>query len=1132
MPEIENKDKIKLPSSNLFPVVGVGASAGGLEAFKRLLKSIPEDSGMAFILVQHLEPTHESILTEILQKATKIPVLEITNNARVEPDHIYIIPSNRLLTATDGILQLSPRLPKNEKNMPIDVFFTSLAEVHQSHAIGVVLSGTATDGTLGLKAIKDHGGITFAQEQNSAAFAGMPQSAIDAEVVDFILTPEEIPQQLAGLYQTFRDGLASEGTDGEQKKEDAFRQLLLLIRTRMGVDFSYYKQTTIRRRILRRMGINKIEQITDYLVFCKENKAEQDILYQDLLIPVTDFFRDAKAYEVLSQTIFPLLLKNRQANNTLRIWVAGCSTGEEPYSIAMCLQEYLEQGTEDTNIQIFATDLAEKSIAKARSGIYSKKEVTGISKHQLEKYFSGINGNFQINKKIRDMCIFARHNFLKDPPFAKVDLVSCRNVLIYMESFLQKKALTTFHYALNKNGFLWLGKSETTAPASDFFSVFDNRDKIYARKTVPEKFTRVIKDPVVADVNGLRNLPVLSGNTDDFQKSADEFLLSRYTPAAVVINDKMDIVQFRGSTGTWLEAPAGRPSLNVLKMAREGLAFELRNLLHYVKERQSVLAKQNIPFLFMGKEQFVSLEITPLPNTIEPHYLILFKNPSISPIAGADNTAINTKTEASELIIGEKLIIENLRKELIQVREDMKNITEDQEASNEELQSANEELLSGSEELQSLNEELETSKEEIQSTNEELSVLNQELLDRNEQLNLSRIFAESIVATIREPLIILDKNIRVRSANKSFYAKFNAREEDTNGKSLFDLGDREWNTPLLRDIFTNIIWDEKRITDIEITNVFKFIGERTFLLNASQIFRQDNPEQLILLAIEDITEAKRLELEREAFTHELEKNVSERTTELKDSNVLLKHSNENLQQFAIITSHDLQEPLRKIRTFANILTERHSNDISEEAKSLLLKISLSAGRMSVLIRDVLHFSKLLDSKNAFEKVDLTTLLQRVISEFDLQITEKNAIVHYDTLPVIDAIPLQMIQLFSNLLSNALKFVKPSVPPVIQITSRRLPAQEVKKFPALKDNTAYCEIIFTDNGIGFDEQFSEQMFQIFQRLNSREQFEGTGIGLALCKGVVSNHHGEIYADYLAVEGTRFHIILPFEQKAKN
>ena len=1130
MSELQNKDKTKLLSSNLFPVVGVGASAGGLEAFKRLIKAIPEDSGMAYILVQHLEPTHESILVDLLQRVTNIPVHEITNNVRVKPDQIYIIPSNKLLTATDGVLQLSPRPPKNEKNMPIDVFFTSLAEVHLSNAIGVVLSGTATDGTLGLKAIKDHGGITFAQEQQSAAFDGMPQSAIDAEVVDFILTPEEISLQLARLNKTFKSSLGTDKDDLELTKltnEDAFRQLLSLIRIQKKVDFTYYKQTTIRRRIVRRMGLNKIDNISDYLTYFKENKTEQDILYQDLLIPVTEFFRDPKTYELLCETIFPLLLREREERDSFRIWIAGCSTGEEPYSIAMCLYEYLGDKAVDTKIQIFATDVSDKAITKARTGIYTKREVAGLSANRLQNYFTKVNGSFQINKFIRDICVFACHNFLKDPPFAKMDLISCRNVLIYMESILQKKALTTFHYALKENGYLLLGKSETTGPAADLFTAFGKNAKIYSRKSVAAKYFHVVADPNEKAVKGKVHSLGKEVGRDDFQKSADDILLSKYTPPGVLVNEQLDIVQFRGSTGVWLEPSPGKPSMNVLKMAREGLAFELRNALHKVKESNKPLVKENIPIQFMGKQQLVTIEVIPLVNTVEPHFLILFKDTLFS--SGlTDRVQGDSQPLAPEILKSlESEHIKRLENELTQVREDMRHITEDQEAVNEELQSANEELLSGSEELQSLNEELETSKEEIQSTNEELTTLNQELFDRNEQLNLSRIYSESIVATIREPLIILDRNMRVKTANRSYYNKFNTTEEETEGELFHRLENGQWDILPLRSILENILSGENKVIDFEIKQTFSFMGERTMLLNASRIFRKDNAEQLILLAIEDVTEVRKLEADRKTFTQELERRVDERTASLKDANISLKHSNENLEQFATIASHDLQEPLRKIRTFANLLNLRHSNEIAGEAKELLDKISVSAGRMGALIKDVLNFSKILDSESVYEKTDLDVILKNVIGDFDLLITQKKAVINHDPLPVIDAIPLQINQLFYNLLSNALKFSKNDVSPVINITSGMLPAEEVKKHPTLISEFSYYEIIFRDNGIGFDQEFAEQMFLIFQRLNSQEHFEGTGIGLALCKRIVINHHGEIYAE-AKEEETKFHIILPLSQ----
>ena len=1111
MAESQNKDKIKERSANLFPVVGVGASAGGLEAFKRLIGSIPERSGVAYILVQHLEPTHESLLVDILQKVTRVPVQEITNNVRVEPDRIYVIPSNKLLTANDGRLELSSRRPRNEKNMPIDVFFTSLSEVHQSHAIGVVLSGTATDGTLGLKAIKDHGGFTFAQEQQSAAFDSMPQSAIDADVVDFILTPEEIPLQVSKLLETLRNGLAVDKEDTKSVKEDAFRQLIALLRIRKRIDFTYYKQTTIRRRIIRRMGLNKMENIADYLSYCRENMVEQDLLYQDLLIPVTGFFRDPGTYEVVCESVFPDLLKDKDDFSPLRIWIAGCSTGEEPYSMAICLSEYLGEKLADYKIQIFATDISEKSVSKARSGIYSKRDMGGLSADRVEKHFTKVNGSFHINKSIRDMCVFACHNFLKDPPFAKMSFVSCRNVLIYMETFLQKRALTTFHYALNENGYLLLGHSETTAPASELFTPYGKSEKIFTRKSVPGKLLHPSSDKKESkskdNVFAVKKEP----GRDDFQRSADEMVIAKYSPPGVVVNEEMEIVQIRGMTGDWLEPSPGKPSLNVLKMVRQGLAFELRNALHKAKADNQPAVKEGIPLLTREKQQLVTIEVIPLLNTVERYYLVLFRNTSAGDAKEVSPGEMAGDSGSRD--IAESPRIRQLELELAQLREDMRSITEDQEAVNEELQSANEELLSGSEELQSLNEELETSKEEIQSTNEELTTLNQELFDRNAQLNAARLYSESIVATIREPLIILDKDMKVKTANRAYYKKFMTSEEETEEKYFYHLGNGQWDIPSLRSALENSLAAEGRVTDVEIRHRFEDIGERTLFVNACRIAAKESTELLILVAIEDVTDARIREADLVSFSRELENKVAERTISLQMANASLKRSNDSLEQFATIASHDLQEPLRKIRTFSALLQERHGKAIGAEAEQLIGKISVAAERMSGLIHGVLNFSKVLDA-SVFERVDLNRILQNVMGDFDLQIEQKKAIITHDRLPVISAVPLQMNQLFYNLLGNALKFSKPGVSPVIHIS--------------YIDRTSYCEIIFQDNGIGIDKKFAEQVFLIFQRLNARERFEGTGIGLALCKKIVLGHRGEIYMTSAEGGGARFHVILPFDQ----
>lgn len=616
----------EIVSDNLFPVIGIGASAGGLEAFKKFIAAIPEHSGMAYILVQHLHPEYNSALSEILQRETPVPVNEITDNVQVQPNNIYIIPANKMLVATGKVLKLSPRPTKDYKSKPIDMFFSSLAEIHQSHAIGIVLSGTGVDGTLGLRNIKNEGGITFAQDLDSAAYDAMPQNAINAEVVDFILAPEKMPQQLLELNRTYSTiPVNIEATPDQLPEEESFKKILALLRIRKGIDFTYYKQTTIRRRILRRMVINKMEKYADYLEYLKQSKPEPDILFQDMLIPVTTFFREPKTFEYLCETVLPEITKNKSSVNPLRIWIAGCSTGEEAYSMGMCLHEYLSDKISAIKIQIFATDVSEKVIAKARVGLYNKSELVDVSSHRIKQFFNKIDGHYQIKKTIRDMCVFAAHNFLKDAPFAKIDLISCRNVLIYMEPFLQKKAFITFHYALNDKGYLLLGKSESTGSSSELFLTVGKKEKLYTKKSIPRQtmshaYER--REETLKDMDyGLRSN---ERKKDDFQKNADEIMLSRYSPPGVIVNEQYDIVQFRGSTRDFLEPAAGKASLSVLKMAREGLSFELRNALHKSKASGEVVIKEGIP-IDNGK-RLATLEVIPLLNTIDLHFLILFKD--------------------------------------------------------------------------------------------------------------------------------------------------------------------------------------------------------------------------------------------------------------------------------------------------------------------------------------------------------------------------------------------------------------------------------------------------------------------------------------------------------------------------
>lgn len=837
------------------PVVGIGASAGGLDAVKQFLQAVPEKSGMAYVFVQHLSPKHESVLPDILKKSSKIPVHEITNDIHLEKDNLYILPSNKIVTALDGVLKLAPLDTKSNKVKIIDLFFSSLASVHQSFAVGVVLSGYSDDGTIGLQAIKAYGGITFAQDGASAEIGEMPKMAISSGAVDFVLPPAKIAEYLVEINSPFPAdySLAEIANTIPRQDDDIFKQLLTVIRVRRGVDFTYYKISTIKRRIIRRMALNGIEKTADYLGFLRENIAEQDALYNDILISVTAFFRDPSGFELLCNSIFPDLMQGKSMDEPLRIWIAGCATGEEAYTMAICLHEQLGNKAHAIKVQLFATDISETAINKARSGIYRASDLEGMSASRLQQFFTRHDGYYQVNKEVRDMCVFAHHNILKDPPFSKIDLVSCRNVMIYLEPVLQKKALTTFHYSLNEKGYLMLGRSESIGVNSDQFGSFNTKEKIFRRKGVRGRFMQVTSRGGEQDFKDFDKSSQREDTRKDVFKLADQLILASYAPAGVLLNENFDIIQFRGATDLWLTLLPGVASLNIIKMARDGLAFEIRNLLQQAKKTNASVRKMGVVFTINGLQKYVNLDVSPIKGAAEPHYLILFENSGLQgiEIPESEGTHVQRKANAKDLRI------RSLEKEILQARADMKTVTQDQESVFEELQTANQELLSGSEELQTLNEELETSKEELLSTNEEITIVNNELLYLNEQLNNAINYTEGIINTINDPLIILDKDLKVKRATNGFYNKFQVTEKETEGKFLYELGNLQWDIPALRDLLGGILPDKNVFDNFEVSHDFPGIGQSIMNLNARKL--EKVADQLILLAINDITESRRVQ---------------------------------------------------------------------------------------------------------------------------------------------------------------------------------------------------------------------------------------------------------------------------------
>jgi two-component system, chemotaxis family, CheB/CheR fusion protein len=746
--------------------VGVGASAGGLEAFEQLLAALPSDSGMAFVLVQHLAPKHASILSELLRKSTRMPVVEVSEGMKVEANHVYVIPPNADMSIIGGTLHLSPFTLDRAHRMPIDSFLRSLAEDQQSRAIGVILSGTASDGTLGLQAIKALGGVTFAQDEGSAKYSAMPRSAMAAGNVDFILPPELIARELKRIAKHIYVFAVEDQTRSQEPgpPDEALNKIFLSLKTISRVDFSFYKHGTIKRRIMRRMFLRKIESLTDYLHYLRKNPNEVEALFNEVLINVTSFFRDPKAFEALRKVAFPQLLNHRGSNATIRIWVAGCSTGEEAYSLAITLLEYLREKAPNLQIQIFGTDVSDIMIQKARSAIYPENISMDVNAERLKRYFQKTDGGYQVTKTIRDMCVFAKQDITKDPPFSRLDMISCRNVMIYMGQVLQKRIVPLLHYALNPGGILFLGSSETIGGFSDLFVPIEKKHKIFLKKqlSVPRNFDFVPQFRSEEIPAEKREEPP---QRVDLQKIANQILLNRYVPASVVVNEKLDIVQFIGQTGRFLDPMPGDASLNLLRMVKSGLNVELRLAFERVKKEGS-LRKEGVLVKHNAQLRNVNFEIIPVKNLPqkERYYLVIFEEDMPKSIVdskmnkNAKPVGKPTKAKTSQIQIENA----RLKEELEATREYLQSIIEEQKTTNEELRSANEEIQSSNEELQSINEELETAKEELQSTNEELTTVNEELQNRNDELTLLNNDLNNLLSSVNLPIVMLGNDLRVR----------------------------------------------------------------------------------------------------------------------------------------------------------------------------------------------------------------------------------------------------------------------------------------------------------------------------------------------------------------------------------
>ncbi len=785
--ELESGEQEKqLKKSISFPIVGIGASAGGLETLNVFFSSMPPDSNIAFVIIQHLSPSHKSIMASLLEKQTQMVVREIEDGTKLLANHVYLNPPGKNVAIFNRSLHLLEPIKSSSINMPIDFFFRSLSEDQGEKAIGIILSGTASDGTLGIKAIKGEGGMAMVQQPDTAKYDGMPKSAVETGLIDFILPVEKMPDTLIRYVQHPYLELQSQIKITDVSIKNQMQKIFALIRSSTGHDFSHYKQTTISRRIERRLAVHQIKALPDYVLYLQKNPAEINVLFKDLVIGVTSFFRDPEAYKILEQDVLPNLLKEKGPDATIRIWVTACSTGEEAYSLAIILSELKDKSKNYFNIQIFATDIDPDAIAFARQGIYPENIGVDVPSERLNQFFTKKPDGFHVKKQIREMIVFSTQNVIKDPPFSRLDMVSCRNLMIYMENVLQKKIIPLFHYTLNPGGILFLGTSESIGGYMDLFGPLNSKWKIFVRKTsiVSREMDYLDKIYDTAQTNIITaekdGLPVKV----DIRAEIERTLLDAYAPAGVLINEQYEILHFVGKTDRYLTPPTGKPSFNVIDMAREDLKNKLTVTIHKsVREKNNTFCS-GVRIRYNDTFCVINISVRPLTGKQLPSGLMLITFEDIPNIEVSEE-----KTGGTGKPKKQNSALKSLEQELQSTREYLQATIEELETSNEELKSTNEELQSVNEEMQSTNEELETSKEELQSTNEELSTVNSELQNKVEEYATANDDMNNLLAATEIATIFIDTDLRIKSYTPTAAGIINLIPTDI-GRPINDLKTR------------------------------------------------------------------------------------------------------------------------------------------------------------------------------------------------------------------------------------------------------------------------------------------------------------------------------------------------------
>ncbi|MEH1842875.1 MAG: CheR family methyltransferase [Nostoc sp.] len=1081
-----------------FPVVGIAASAGGLEAFTELISYLPTDTGMSFVLIQHLSPDYESLLSEILGRVTEMVVYQAQDQMIIEPNKVYVIPPNTQMTLRNGMLHLAPRQKTSGRYMPGDTFFSSLAAEQGNKAIAIVLSGTDGDGAQGLKAVKVAGGVTFAQSQSTARFDDMPNTAVATGNVDFVLPPEAIAEKLVALSHSpfLLDPKPLTVIEQPPQPGDALTIIFALLRTRTGVDFTLYKPTTLDRRIQRRMLLYKLENLEDYAQYLQAHPNEVQALYEEILIHVTSFFRDPEAFEYLKTQVFPSISQNKSVDNPIRIWVAGCSTGEEVYTIAICLLEFFSDCASLPPIQIFATDISETAIDKARSGFYLDTQLQGISPQRRNRFFVALaSGGYQVSSTVRELCVFARHNLGSDPPFSNLDLISCRNVLIYLSDSLQEYIMSLFHYSLNLAGFLMLGSSESVKNSSDLFKSVNETLKIYARNLSLTRplFSFTTSSYPTRSIERQRRTETITVNFD-LAREVEQIISNRYAPVSVVVDNQMQILQLRGDTDLYLKLPADTTNLNVLLMAREGLTVALQTAIYQAQTQNLSVRQEQIRIEAGERSTILNLEVIPFKPataTTNPLYFLLIFEAALPAVQLSLATAQSQESEK-----------ESLEREIIQLRQALAAVTQreflvqahlqavvqEHNYLNQSLRVANEEIVSSNEELQSTNEELQTAKEEIQATNEELSTTNDELRSRNLRQNRDNSDLNNFIDSINIPIVMLTNDLIIHRFTPAARRLFNFILADV-GRPFSDIR-TNFDVPNLESMILEVL-ETLNTKEQEIQTQAGY----WYTLRIRPYRTTENQIDGVTMVFQDVDALK-----RHTATLELARQQAETANRAKD-------------EFLSNLSHELRNPLNIIQGWTQMLRTRRLDQATVTSALEIIERNVKA--QSQLINDILDTSRIVNGKLnlSTRPIDLLLVVQAAIETVQLLAEAKNIqIVSNLSSEIIVGDTERLQQVLYNLLLNAIKFTPEGGRVEVRLMSDR----------------THVQVQVSDTGQGISPDLLPYIFERFRQGDSSttKAKPGLGLGLSIAQYLVELHGGTIQAESLGSgQGATFTVRLP-------